>query len=144
LKNTDGRLRANGAAQVIVHANAVSEALVVPASAVTLETTNNNQGTVFVIDENDLARERKVMVGIKTSDLMEIVSGLQEGEMVVTEGNFALPDKTKVQVSADEGEGEKNEGDKDDSQSEKGGSEKGDNQGEKGNRKSAPKQGVKP
>jgi HlyD family secretion protein len=145
LKNPGGRLRANGAAKVVVHANAQSEALVVPASAVALETTNSSQGTVFVIDENDVANERKVIVGIKTSDLIEIVSGLQEGETVITEGNFALPDKTKVQVSADEGESEKSEEGKGEDKSDSKSGEKGDSKsGEKGDSKAASPQGGKP
>jgi hypothetical protein len=35
---------------------------------------------------------------------MEITEGLQGGETVVIEGNYALPDGTKVEVSKDAGE----------------------------------------
>jgi hypothetical protein len=33
---------------------------------------------------------------------MEITSGLKGGETVVIEGNYALPDEAKVEVSEDE------------------------------------------
>src|SRR5438132_3436775 len=99
LANGLGRLRANGAAQVTISANSKSDAIVVPASAVTLDASNADEGTVMVVDATNVARETKVTVGIRTPELMEIVSGLLGGETVVIEGNYALPDGTKVEVS---------------------------------------------
>ena len=104
LGNEDGKLRANGAAQVTVFANSKDDAIVVPTSAVTLETSNADEGTVMVVDGQNVAHETKVKIGIRTPDKMEIVEGLQGGEIVVVEGNYALPDKTKVepQTNTDE------------------------------------------
>src|SRR5215212_6844591 len=97
LGNGDGKLRANGAAQVTVSANSKNEAVAVPASAVTLEASNADEGTVMVVDAENVAHETKVTIGIRTADRIEIVEGLQGGETVVTEGNYALPDGTKVE-----------------------------------------------
>src|SRR5690349_412098 len=102
LANGDGKLRANGAAQVTVMTNAKNDAIVVPASAVTLETSNANEGTVMIVDAKNVARERKVTVGVRSGDKIEITEGLQEGDTVVIEGNFALPDGTKVEIASDE------------------------------------------
>ncbi|HZE72948.1 MAG TPA: efflux RND transporter periplasmic adaptor subunit [Pyrinomonadaceae bacterium] len=99
LGNSAGRLRANGAAQVTIAAQTKSDAIVVPASAVTLTAAIANEGTVMVVDADSVAREKKVTVGIRTPDKMEITSGLQGGETVVIEGNFALGDGTKVEVA---------------------------------------------
>jgi HlyD family secretion protein len=99
LANGAGLLRANGAAQVTVFANSKNDAIVVPASAVTLEASNADEGTVMVVDAQNVAHEKKVTVGIRTAEKIEIVEGLEEGETVVIEGNFALPDGTKVVVS---------------------------------------------
>ena len=99
LGNGAGQLRANGAAQVTISAQTKTGAIVVPASAVTLEATNADEGTVMVVDATKVAHETKVTVGIRTPDKMEITSGLQGGETVVIEGNYALPDGTKVEVS---------------------------------------------
>jgi len=107
LANGAGKLRANGAAQVTVMANSKEDAVIVPASAVTLEATNADEGTVMIVDAQNVARERKVTVGVRSGDKIEIVEGLQEGDTVVVEGNFALPDGTKVEIAKDE------EGDKD-------------------------------
>ena len=96
LGNSDGKLRANGAAQVTIAANSKNDAIVVPASAVTLETINANEGTVMVVDDQNVAHETKVTIGIRTPDKIEIVEGLKGSETVVIEGNYALPDGTKV------------------------------------------------
>jgi len=103
LGNEDGKLRANGAAQVTVFANSKDDAVVVPTSAVTLETSNADEGTVMVVDAQNVAHETKVKIGIRTPEKLEIVEGLEGGETVVVEGNYALPDKTKVepQVNTD-------------------------------------------
>src|SRR5256714_1214417 len=113
LANGAGRLRANGAAQVTVAANSKSDATIVPASAVTLEASNADEGTVMIVDAQNVAHERKVTVGIRTNDKIEIVEGLQEGDTVVIEGNFALPDGTKVEVAKEEEKKEGSEKDKD-------------------------------
>lgn len=97
LGNSDGKLRANGAAQVTIASNSKDDAVVVPASAVTLETSNANEGTVMVVDDQNVAHETKVTIGIRTPDKIEIVDGLKGGETVVIEGNYALPDGTKVE-----------------------------------------------
>jgi HlyD family secretion protein len=102
LGNGAGLLRANGAAQVKVFANSRADAIVVPAAAVTLEASDANEGTIMVVDAQNVAHEKKVTVGIRTADKIEIVEGLQPGETVVIEGNYALPDGTKVEVAKDE------------------------------------------
>lgn len=97
--NQGGRLRAGDAVRVIVTRKQETDAVVVPTSAVTLDASNSDQGTVMVVDKNLVAHETKVTVGIRTTDHVQIVSGIQPGETVVIEGNYALPDGTKVQVS---------------------------------------------
>src|SRR6266704_3500652 len=63
LANGNGKLRANGAAQVTVFANSKDDAIVVPAAAVTLEASNANEGTVMAVDAQNVAHEKKVTVG---------------------------------------------------------------------------------
>jgi multidrug efflux pump subunit AcrA (membrane-fusion protein) len=109
LGNSEGKLRPNGAAQVTVFANAKNDAIVLPASAVTLEASNATEGTVMVVDHDNLAHETKVTTGIRTADKIEIVAGLKGGETVVVEGNYALPDGTKVEIATEEGDEKKEE-----------------------------------
>jgi len=76
--------------------------IVVPAAAVTLDATNANDGVVMIVDDQNVAHETKVTVGIRTKDKIEITSGLKGGETVVVEGNYALPDETKVEITQNE------------------------------------------
>jgi multidrug efflux pump subunit AcrA (membrane-fusion protein) len=102
LKNDGGRLRANTAAKIVVSTQSADAVIVVPSAAVTLEATNANSGTVMIVDDQSKAHETKVTVGIRTKDKMEITSGLKGGETIVIEGNYALPDGAKVEVSEGE------------------------------------------
>ena len=101
LKN-DGRLRSNTAAKLIFSTQSANDVIVVPVAGVTLDATNANEGTVMVVDDQSIAHETKVTVGIRTTDKMEITSGLKGGETIVVEGNYALPDGTKVEITEDE------------------------------------------
>jgi RND family efflux transporter MFP subunit len=100
LPNDRGALRSGGSARVRVAQKTVDQALVVPATAVTLDASTGDSGIVMVVDAQSIAHERKVMVGIRANNLMEISSGLKPGEIVVTNGAYALPDGTKVQTSS--------------------------------------------
>ena len=85
--NPQGLLPAGGAVQFVVSSSPIGDAIVVPESAVTLEATNADEGTVMVVDQGSIAHERKVTVGIKQNGNVQIVEGLNEGETVVTDGN---------------------------------------------------------
>ncbi|HXG94492.1 MAG TPA: efflux RND transporter periplasmic adaptor subunit [Blastocatellia bacterium] len=107
MKNEGGRLRADSAAKIIVATATEENAVIVPASAVTLDAANTSEGTVMIVDEQSIAHETKVTVGIRSGDRVQISSGLKGGETVVIEGNYALPDGSKVEISKDEEGGEK-------------------------------------
>ncbi|MEA2329627.1 MAG: hypothetical protein QOE68_4586 [Thermoanaerobaculia bacterium] len=97
LPNSDGRLRPNSAARVTVNSGGVANAVVVPTAAVTLDATNANSGTVMVVDAKSVAHEVKVTTGAHSRERTQITSGLHGGETIVIEGNYGLPDGTKVQ-----------------------------------------------
>jgi len=100
--NPRGLLPANGAVQFVVTSQPVEEAVVVPSTAVVLDATNADEGVVMVVDDDMIAHETKVKIGIQQGDKTQIVEGLQGGETVVTEGNYSLPDETKVEVAKGE------------------------------------------
>lgn len=99
LPNADGRLRPNAAAHVTIASSAAANAVIVPTPAVTLDATNANAGTVMVVDGQSVANEVHVTIGAHDRQRTQIVSGLHGGETVVIEGNYGLPDKTKVTVA---------------------------------------------
>ena len=104
IPNSNGLLRPNGIARVIIAAQSVPDAIIVPAAAVTLDATNGNSGTVMVVDNKSIAHEVHVTIGIRTAEQMQVLSGLSGGETVVTEGNYGLPEGTKVTIGANASE----------------------------------------
>ncbi len=100
--NARGLLRVGDAVQFVVSSNPANDAVVVPAAAVTLDASNGDEGTVMTVDKDDTAHEVKVKVGIKQGDKIQITEGLDGGETVVVEGNYSLPDGTKVEIAKDE------------------------------------------
>ena len=102
LPNKEGKLRANGAAQVILTTHISMDSIVVPVAAVTLDASTGTTGHVITVDDQSTAHDVKVKTGIRTESEIQILSGLEGNETVVVEGNYALPDGTKVQVSEKE------------------------------------------
>ncbi|MGH9342309.1 MAG: efflux RND transporter periplasmic adaptor subunit [Terriglobia bacterium] len=93
--NPGGELKAGSTVQLSVVAKSVPNALVIPASAVL--TAADGTTSVMVVGKDNVAHQTQVKTGIHEGDNVEITSGLQAGERVVTEGAFGLPDGTKVQ-----------------------------------------------
>lgn len=100
--NGRGLLRAGDAVQFVISAKPANDAVVVPVSAVTLDASNVDEGTVMTVDNASIAHETKVKVGIKQGDKIQILEGLESGETIVVEGNYALPDGTKVEAAKEE------------------------------------------
>lgn len=82
------------AAELRVSTRQLANALAVPADAV----LEQDGGSVLFVVENNVARQRKVKVGLAGSGLIQIVSGLKEGETVVVKGNRLLVDGARVKV----------------------------------------------
>jgi multidrug efflux pump subunit AcrA (membrane-fusion protein) len=53
--------------------------------------------SVFVIQENQVEK-RKVQIGIKHDDFVEVISGLTEGDLVASQKAYSLTDGMKVEI----------------------------------------------
>lgn len=53
---------------------------------------------IYVIENDNLAIAKDVVTGWKTSESIEIISGIKEGDMIVISGNKALPDSSFVDI----------------------------------------------
>jgi membrane fusion protein (multidrug efflux system) len=78
-----------GAITVAVHPSAI----VIPNDALVAD---GDAYKVFVVDASNVAHEREVKVGAKSSTGVEIVDGLKAGERIVTTGAYAMQDSAKV------------------------------------------------
>jgi RND family efflux transporter MFP subunit len=110
--NRTGELLTGSYTEVHLHTAKPQPALVVPISAVVLQADGLH---VAVVDKNDIAHVIRVTPGRDLGSSMEIVSGLQPGEPVITNPPDSLIDGEKVRVvsrpgqksSAGQAQGEK-------------------------------------
>ena len=96
LPNQAGALRPNLFARGQIVTQTHANALAIPAEAV-LDSANK-RGRVFVY-VNGKAEQRKVTLGIATSGLIEVVSGLQSGDKIITTSLAQLQDGDGVQLA---------------------------------------------
>jgi HlyD family secretion protein len=94
--NPAEKLKPGGTVRVTIVAETLQNAIVVPASAL----LNSEEGgqKVIVVGSDSKAQGRKVSVGVRQGDRVQIVSGLREGEQVVTSGGLGLEDQARVAV----------------------------------------------
>jgi multidrug efflux pump subunit AcrA (membrane-fusion protein) len=107
-KNPKQTLKPGSSVRLSMVSEAVPDALVVPAPA--LLTGADGATTVMVIADDHHAHQQAVKVGIRQDDKLQITEGLKEGQRVVTEGAYGLPDNAKVSIEEPaqaEKEGEK-------------------------------------
>jgi multidrug efflux pump subunit AcrA (membrane-fusion protein) len=97
-KNPKQTLRPGSSVRLSVVSQAVPDALVVPASA--LLTGPDGATTVMVIADDQRAHQHAVKAGIRQDDKLQITEGLKEGQRIVTDGAYGLPDNAKVSVEA--------------------------------------------
>lgn len=100
LDETPEEVKSGMVADLVIKTNQIENALVVPAEAL-LETDNGM--AVFVV-ENDAAIQRKVTTGMSGKGYTQVLSGLEQGEMVVVRGNHLLVDGMKVRAEVSDNE----------------------------------------
>jgi HlyD family secretion protein len=92
--NPGEKLKPGTSVHVTISAEDVKNAIVVPTSA--LLTFDEGGEKVMVVGSDSLAREHKVETGVREGNKVQILSGVTEGDQVVTVGGLGLEDKAKV------------------------------------------------
>jgi HlyD family secretion protein len=93
-------LRPGISVQVAITAKTDKNAVVIPAGTV----FKNPEGGDYVLlaGTDDKAHLKTVHVGIRNTESVEIASGIKEGDPVITNGGYAVPDGTKIKVEKPE------------------------------------------
>jgi HlyD family secretion protein len=95
-KNPGERLKPGTTVQVSINAEVLEGVILVPATA--LLSAEQGGDKVMVVGNDSLAHERKVAVGVRRTDQVQVISGLKEGEQVITFGGLGLEDKAEVTI----------------------------------------------
>ncbi len=101
--NPGDKLRPGSSVQVAMVGETVPQAVVIPAAA--LLTAPDGVNSVIMLDTDNTPHKKTVKVGIRDGQNVQVTSGLQGGERLVTVGAFELFNeddpilaKTKIQV----------------------------------------------
>jgi len=94
--NPEGKLKPGGTVRVAIKAETLQDVTLVSSSAI----LNSDEGgqIVMVVTPDNVAHEHKVSIGVRQGINVEIVSGVNEGDKVVTVGGLGLDDGAKVIV----------------------------------------------
>ncbi len=92
IRNAERLLKVGLFAQARIPLEQHKDALVVPASAITRDT----EGAAVYVLNGDTAERKAVTTGIETPQAVEIVSGVTEGQLVLTSNVHGLGDKVKI------------------------------------------------
>ncbi len=94
IDNSDGRLKGGVYADAVITTKSKDNVLTVPFSAIVMR---DDQRTVYVV-ENDTAVRRVVTTGYIGDDLVEILGGITENDLVIAGGQNKLREGSTVKV----------------------------------------------
>jgi multidrug efflux pump subunit AcrA (membrane-fusion protein) len=112
LPNTGGKFKVGTPVHAILHGYTIPNAILLPSSAIL---PSDDGGTnVLTVQPDSTAKKVAVKLGLRTSDKVQILSGVTPSDLVITEGGYGLDDGSKVKVggAADDDSGKPSAGDK--------------------------------
>ncbi|MGZ6126056.1 MAG: efflux RND transporter periplasmic adaptor subunit [Myxococcales bacterium] len=90
--NPAGVLRANAVGHARITADVHQGTLVVPRAAI----VGAAEGPAVEVVQEGKAKRTAVRIGYQDGDAVELLSGVQEGQSVIVQGAYAVPDGTEV------------------------------------------------
>lgn len=93
LKNPDGKLRSGLSADVSVVLSSRPAALAIPSEAVFVE---GDQFLTYVVGEGGVVSRASLKLGTRLAEMVEVLDGLKEGDVVVTAGHQKIYPGAKV------------------------------------------------
>jgi HlyD family secretion protein len=101
-------LKPGSSVQVAIVAETAPDAVVMPLAAIL--PSEEGPGRVMVFGSDSLAHERQIEIGIRETNKVQVLKGLEPGEQVIIVGGLGLEDKAKVRIEKpDEKTGEKSD-----------------------------------
>ncbi|HEY4356937.1 MAG TPA: efflux RND transporter periplasmic adaptor subunit [Acidobacteriaceae bacterium] len=100
LPNADGKLKVGTPVHTEIIGDTIKNAVQVPASAIV--PAEDGGTNVMIIGPDGAAHKRAVKVGIRTPEVVQILSGVSATDTVITDGGYGLDEGTKVKVGKPE------------------------------------------
>ena len=94
--NPEEALKPNMFADVTIYGGARTNIILIPREALI---RTGQEERVIVSEGGGRFRQRKVVAGIESGDWVQIITGLQDGEVVVTSGQFLIDSEASLKAS---------------------------------------------
>ena len=101
--NRTGALKAGTPVHATITGRTVTNALSVPASSI-LTSQEGGGKYVMVITADSTAHRKPVTLGVQNSERVQVLSGINAHDMVISSGDYGLDENTKVKIGTDPGE----------------------------------------
>ena len=98
LENKAGSLKVGTPVKVSITGRTEAKALKIPLKAV--QTGQDGAKSVMVVGSDGLAHKKAVTLGIADGDDVQVLTGVDEADQVITGGAYGMDDGTKVKVGA--------------------------------------------
>jgi len=92
--NPDQILRPGTFGEIIIEVHTHENALVVPQKAVL-------ENKYIFLAHDGKAAKKEIVLGLQNTTMVEVSSGIAEGDLVIVEGNFGLEDGAPIEVSGE-------------------------------------------
>ena len=110
--NPGEKMKPGGTVHVSIRADLIKDTLLVPSVALLNSDEGGEKVMVVTPSGKDfIAHERKVTVGVREGNRVQILGGVNEGEKVITSGGLGVDDKAKVTIKSEEDEDEDDDDD---------------------------------
>jgi HlyD family secretion protein len=97
LPNPRGRFKVGTPAHATINGATIPKAVQLPIAAIL--PADDGSATVLIVGADGAAHKRAVQVGLRTTEKVQILSGVTPADVVVTEGGYGLDDGTKITVN---------------------------------------------
>jgi macrolide-specific efflux system membrane fusion protein len=98
-ENVGEALKPGTTVEISISVGDVRDAVTVPAAA--LLSSDEGGDKVMIAGADLLAHERKVEVGVRNGDTVQIVSGVTAGDQVIVSGGLGLDNKARIEIEGD-------------------------------------------
>jgi multidrug efflux pump subunit AcrA (membrane-fusion protein) len=98
LPNPGGRFKVGTPVHATIKGATIQKAVQLPTAAIL--PADDGSTTVLVVGADGAAHKRAVQVGLRTTEKVQIISGVAPSDIVVTDGGYGLDDGTKVTVGS--------------------------------------------
>lgn len=89
--NPDFVLRPGTFGEITLEVSTHEDALVLPQKAII-------EGKYVFLAQGNRAEKKEVTLGLQNTDLVEVITGVREGDLVIIEGNFGLENGAEIKI----------------------------------------------